>query len=153
MWSSSGQTKWKPLQIRPQSAETSSAGRPLSFLMNPSEERTWGLLAHIVPLAFAVTTSFGWVAALVIYLVYKDKSKFVAFHALQQVYFMLGLWLLGLLGAIMFVTVIGIPIAVVVWLFCVVSAIAWPIYAGLKANKGDWYEFPVVGRLAKTSVN
>jgi uncharacterized membrane protein len=105
-----------------------------------------------LPLAAALATSLGWVAALVIYLIYKDKSKFVAFHALQQLYFMLALWLLAFVGMMIFVTVVGIPIAILIWIVCGVSAVAWPIVAGLKANNGEWYEYPVVGKIARQSI-
>jgi uncharacterized membrane protein len=120
--------------------------------MNPQEEKTWGMLAHVIPLAAYLTTSLGWVAALVIYLVYKDKSKFVAFHALQQLLMMGAVWIATILGAFLFVTVIGIPIAVLIWFGCAVGSIVLTIIAAIKANNGEWWEYPLVGAYARKTV-
>ncbi|MBS1723417.1 MAG: DUF4870 domain-containing protein [Armatimonadetes bacterium] len=116
------------------------------------EEKTWGALAHVIPLVAALMSSFGWVAALVIWLLYKDKSKFVAFHALQQAFFMLAVWVLALIGVVLFVTVVGIPIAILVWIVCLGAAIGGPIYAAIKASNGGWWEYPLVGKVALNAV-
>ena len=120
--------------------------------MSQQEEKTWGLLAHLIPLGVFLISSFGWVAALVIYLAYKDKSKFVAFHALQQLYFMATLWVLGIISVIAFFTIVGIPIAIILWVVIAVGSVAGPVIAGIKANNGEWWEYPIVGRMARTSV-
>lgn len=121
--------------------------------MNQQEERTWGMLAHLIPLALYLTTSFGWVAALILYFVYKDKSKFVGFHALQQVLFMSAMWVLAWAGVVCFFTVIGIPLAFILWAICGIGGIVWPIIAAVRANNGDWYEYPIVGKIARNIVN
>ena len=120
--------------------------------MTPQEEKTWGMLAHLIPLGVLLVSSFGWVAALVIYIVHKDKSKFVAFHALQQLYFMGLVWILGIVGAILFFTVIGIPIAILLWVLIGIGSIACPIIGAIKATDGEWWEFPIIGKMARTSV-
>lgn len=121
--------------------------------MLEKEERTWGTLAHVIPLALYLTTTFGWVAALILYLAYKDKSKFVAYHALQMLLFIFGMWVLALVGVILFFTVIGIPLAIVFWIIAGIGGIVWPIVAAFKANAGLWYEYPIVGKIARGIVN
>lgn len=120
--------------------------------MTHEEEKQWGMLAHLIPLGAYMISSLGWVAALVIYLAYKDKSKFVAFHALQQLYFMGLSWILMIVGVVIFFTVIGIPVAILLWIAVGIASIAGPIYAGIKANNGEWWEYPIVGKLAKSSL-
>lgn len=120
--------------------------------MSSQEEKTWGTFAHIIPLLVTTFTSFGWVAALVIYLVHKDKSRFVAFHALQELYFMVAMWVLAIAGLILFFTVIGIPIALLLWVVSGFGAIIGPIIAAVKANNGEWWEYPVIGKMAKSAV-
>lgn len=110
------------------------------------------MLAHLIPLGFLLVSSFGWVAALVIYLVYKDKSKFVAFHALQQLYFMGLIWLLGIGCVILVFTVIGIPLAIPLVIVIGIGSIVGPVYAAIKANNGEWWEYPLVGKMARSSV-
>ncbi len=55
------------------------------------EERTWAMLAHLLTLVGYVVWIGAYLVPLVIYLVYKDKSPFVAFHALQSLFFQLAL--------------------------------------------------------------
>ena len=52
--------------------------------LSPSEERTWAMLAHLSVLINLVTGALGPIAALLIYLVYKDRSRYVAFQSLQS---------------------------------------------------------------------
>jgi uncharacterized Tic20 family protein len=53
--------------------------------MVQTEERTWSMLAHLSAiLNLFVPTLGGVIGAGVIYLVFKDKSKQIAFHALQS---------------------------------------------------------------------
>ena len=52
--------------------------------MYTPEEKQWGMLANILPLVISFFSGLGWVVSLIIYLIYKDKSRFVAFHALQS---------------------------------------------------------------------
>ena len=95
--------------------------------LGPGDERTWGLLAHLSVLLNLITGFAGPIAALVIYLVYKDRSRFVAYHALQSAIFQLIWWfgggvLIGVMWAIVgtlsaiVIGVVLIPIAVILTL-------------------------------------
>lgn len=113
------------------------------------DEKLWAMLAHFAGLLGYVTAVGQYAAPLVIYLLYKDKSKFVAFHALQSLFFQL-LVLAGfaLVGVIAMLTCIGgllaIPLSV--------AALVYVIIAGIKANQGEWYEYWLVGEMARKSV-
>ena len=52
--------------------------------MGTQEERTWSVLAHLSIFLNLVTGFLGPVAALVIWLVHRDRSSRVAFQALQS---------------------------------------------------------------------
>src|SRR5262245_48164067 len=54
-----------------------------------SDDRLWAMLAHLAALLGYLGGIIQYVAPLVIFLVYKDKCKFVAFHALQSLFFQL----------------------------------------------------------------
>ena len=90
------------------------------------DERTMAMLALI----FA---GFTFIVPLIIFLVKKDESKFVAFHSLQGLFFSL-----VMIGA----TVISCGL---LWPVGIVVGILW----GLKANSGEWAELPVVGKWAR----
>ena len=52
--------------------------------MNPKDENTWSVLAHLSVFLNLFTGFLGSVAALVIWLVYRDRSPRVSFHAMQS---------------------------------------------------------------------
>ncbi len=129
-----------------------------------SDERTMGTLAHVLQLVG------GWIAPLVIFLV-KRNSRFVSFHALQALllqalYFLLMIVVMGaFLAALVFGVAFHQPVAQhnslppqfiilfpVIWLgmmgwwvFMLVVAIVY----GIKAGRGEWAEYPLLGPLAR----
>lgn len=113
-----------------------------------NDERQWGMLAHILTLVVAYLTGFGWLCALVIYLTYKDKSRFVAFHALQSLYFQIAVFVAWIITIVLCFVLVGLLLIPVV----AIASIVWPIIAGLAANKGELYEYPVFGKMARQSV-
>jgi hypothetical protein len=60
--------------------------------MSAQDERTWSILAHLSMFMNLVTGFLGPVAALIIWLVYRDRSQQVAFHALESMWYQIG-WL------------------------------------------------------------
>jgi uncharacterized Tic20 family protein len=60
---------------------------PMGNGMSAQDERTWSMIAHLSVLLSLVTGIGGPIAALVIWLVYKDRSQRVAFHALQSLWY------------------------------------------------------------------
>ena len=51
--------------------------------LTPKDERTLGMLAHLVPLIFFVLSAgtLGFIASIVFYIMYKDRGPFVRAHA------------------------------------------------------------------------
>lgn len=79
----------------------------------------------------------GLIGPLILYLVKKDESEFVAFHALSSLYFGLAFFVIS------FVTC-GVGAVLLVIPYVVFEAIAT-----IKAYEGEWYELPVVGAYAR----
>lgn len=123
-----------------------------------NDERTFGLLVYILGI-FA-----GFLAPLALFLV-KRESKFVSFHALQCLAWHVIYFVLIFFGMmVFFISLIfslgslpgghnGPPVAFFgifgfVWLFAMggwlVNLILGIVY-GMKANKGEWAQFPLVG--------
>lgn len=112
---------------------------PYNSLGISQDDKTMAMLAELLPI---VT---GFIGPLVIWLIKKDQSKFVAFHAMQALFFHLAL------NVVMFVLGITIILALAapaVWLV----GIIFSVIAGLAANRGEWYELPVVGKIARQQV-
>lgn len=127
--------------------------------VTPGDERTWGLLAHLSTLLNLVTGFGGPIAALIIYLVYRDRSRFVAYHALQSMIFQLIWWfgggvLIGLMWAIVgglsmvLVGIILIPFALLltpVLLLLPVGALVYGVVGAVQVNQGQDFKYWLVG--------
>ena len=127
--------------------------------MTPGDERTWGILAHLSTLLNLVTGFGGPIAVLIIYLIYKDRSRFVAYHALQSMVFQLIWWfgggiLIGLMWAIVgglsmiLVGIILIPFAVLftlVLLLLPAGALVYGVVGAVQVNQGHDFKYWLVG--------
>jgi uncharacterized Tic20 family protein len=123
--------------------------------LTPSEERSWAMLAHLSILLNLVTGLLGPVGALIIYLVYKDRSRYVAYHSLQSLIFQLIAWVGGgILTAIAW-TITGVLSAILVGLLCIpislvisvipLGAIIYGIIGGIQCNQGQDFRYWLVG--------
>ena len=115
--------------------------------MSAQDERTWSMLAHLSVLLNLITGIGGPVAALIIWLVYRDKSQRVAFHALQSLWYQIA-WIVILsigwivTGILMFV-LIGFLLVPVMLLASLVPFIH-QCYAAYKVNQGVDYRYPII---------
>jgi uncharacterized protein len=127
--------------------------------MTPGDERTWGILAHLSTLLNLVTGFGGPIAALIIYMIYKDRSRFVAYHALQSMAFQLLWWfgggiLIGLMWAVVgglsmiLVGIILIPFAILFTLFLLLlpaGALVYGVVGAVQVNQGNDFKYWLVG--------
>lgn len=128
----------------PENAEPAPAAAPVAV---SDDERLWGMLSHLASLLTYVSAVGQFVAPLVIYLVYKDKSRFVTFHALQSLFFQL-----ALLVAILVVSGIGLATCGFGFLLLVplgVAALVYNIVAAIKAFNGEWFDYWLVGNFVR----
>src|SRR5919206_1421858 len=92
--------------------------------MSAQEEKTWSILAHLSIFLNLFTGFLGPVAALMIWLVYRDRSPRVAFHALQSMWYQIGWLVLLAVGwtvtALLLVILIGIVLIPVMAIVSVV---------------------------------
>lgn len=101
-----------------------------------SDERTLAIVAHLLSFIEG-----GIIGPLIIYLVKKDSSRFVAFHALQSLYF--GLLFIGVF-LITLITCIG-PI------ICAIFYFIYEVVACIRAGENKWYRLPLAGNWAMKS--
>ena len=103
------------------------------------DDKTMAMLAYLV----GIVTGFA--GPLILWLLKKDQSKFVAYHALQALLLHAAVVVGYLLSFVLFFLIIGmftLPIFVLLGL-------VFSILAGLAANRGEWYEIPVLGKIAR----
>jgi uncharacterized Tic20 family protein len=123
--------------------------------LSPSDERTWAMLAHLSILVNLVSGILGPVVAFVIYAIFKDRSRYVAYQSMQSFVFQLIWWVGGgaLIGATWAVT--GILSAVLIGLCLIpfaclltlipVFALGYGVFAGIEASQGKDFKYWLIG--------
>ncbi len=101
--------------------------------LSPADEKLWATLIHVGALFF------NFLVPLIGYLVLKDRGPFVRAHAATALNFQLTLLIAYAVGSILTVVLIGFFILAAVWVLNVVFCIV----AAVKANRGDWYRYPL----------
>lgn len=124
-----------------------------------STEQNWAMLAHLSILLNLITGILGPVVALIIYLVYKDRSRYIAYQSLQSTIFQLIVWVgVGLvIGAIWLFTgilsifLIGlllVPFALLATIFLLavpLASLIYGVYAAIKCSHGEDFRYWLVG--------
>jgi uncharacterized Tic20 family protein len=145
-------------------ASASMEEKPLIGVVEPTpDERTMATLAHVLQLVGS------WIAPLIILLV-KRESRFVSFHALQALLLQILHMIVMGVFMVMWVSTIFLTIAhqssgskaapptaffvlfpliflgfMGLWVLMLVVAIVY----GIKAGRGEWAEYPLLGSLSR----
>jgi uncharacterized protein len=106
-------------------------------LMTDADQRMWATLAHISGLLF------GFLGPLVIYLVMKDKGRFVRSQSLEALNFQITVAIAAIVSAILILVLIGLFLLPII----AVAAVVLMIMAAIAANRGEEYRYPLTLRL------
>jgi uncharacterized Tic20 family protein len=127
-------------ETNPDSVSTTSAGLPTQ------DEKTWGMLAHIAAFTgFLIPTLGCVIGPLIVWLVKRDQSAFVADQGKEALNFNISVLLAGIVCGILVWVFIGILLGVALFFFW----LAMTIIAGIKASEGVRYRYPFTLRLVK----
>lgn len=115
--------------------------------ISPEQERTWGTLAHGVPLVAMVLSAgtLGFVGSLVIYLLYKDRGPFVRAHAANAVNVQIVTGIVLIISIPLFFVLVGF----LTYPLALVYAFVMHLIGTLKANKGEWWSPPLTPSFVK----
>lgn len=108
------------------------------------DERTAAVLSHLSAIIAMVVTA-GWlsfVGPLVMWFMYKDRSPFVRQAAAGSFNFNLWAWLMNVIAWVLLYSVVGIPVAVVLWIVAGLMTLWCHIRGAMKASRGEPYRYP-----------
>jgi uncharacterized Tic20 family protein len=116
--------------------------------MSAQDERTWSVIAHLSVLAALVgLVPFG---ALIVWLIYKDRSPRVRFHAAQAFWYQVA-WIVIFIAyvpvtVVLSIVTLGIAAIVLVPLAFLLAVVplAHGCYAAYKVNQGIDYRYPFI---------
>ena len=116
--------------------------------MSPQDERTWSVLSHLSVLLLLIgLMPFG---ALLIWLIYKDRSEKVRFHALQALWYQIA-WVVilvvySIIAVFLSIVTLGIAAILLIPLAFVIGVV--PIihgcYAAYQVSQGVEYRYPYI---------
>jgi uncharacterized Tic20 family protein len=136
--------------------EQTSPNLPLS----PAEEKQWAMISHFSVLLNLFTAFMGVAVPVFIYFMYKDRSRYVAYHSLQAIIMQGicsfgGLLLAVLIGSlsqiIPFAGLICLPVSCLFGLLPLV-ALAYGTYGGFMTNKGEDFKYWLIGDWVRSTL-
>lgn len=108
----------------------------------PQEQRTMGMLCHLLALAGLIGVPFGNILGpLIIWLIKKNEMPFVDDQGKESVNFQI--------TALIAMLVLGIPTCGIGAIVVLVAALVFSIIGAVAANKGMYYRYPYCWRLIK----
>ena len=108
------------------------------------EDRGLAAITHLSGLAGYIIPFGGVIVPIIIWMV-KSESAVIVGIAKQAVLLNVIVFVLFLASAVLFITIIFIPLVILFWIVLGIVALALPIVGAIKASQGDYYRYPVVG--------
>ena len=132
---------------------------PSPELISPSKEHNWAMLAHLSILLNLFTGFLGPILAFIIYFVYRDRSRYIAYQSLQAGIFQLIVWVgiglvigaMWLVTAVLSIVLIGllcVPftlLGTIFLLFVPIASLVYGVIAALKCSSGEDFRYWLVG--------
>jgi uncharacterized Tic20 family protein len=108
------------------------------------EDRTLATLTHLSGLSGYIVPFAGVIVPIVIWMV-KSENKVIAAIAKQAILLNVVAFVVFAVTAVLALTIILLPIAIVCWILLGIAVVVLPIVGALKANDGHYYAYPIVG--------
>jgi uncharacterized Tic20 family protein len=118
-----------------------AGGRPGQPPLSADQERLWGMLAHLLSFV-AAYIALGFVAPLVVLLVFGPRSAYVRAQAVESLNFNLSWLLYAIVAGILLIIGIGLLILIALGIAYVVLI----IIASVRANNGQFFRYPLTIR-------
>lgn len=106
-------------------------------------EKNYSLVMHLTTIALHIVP-VPLIPVLIMWLIKKDESKFIADHGREALNFQISLLLYGLLGLI---TLPLLGLGAIVWAATWVLGIVGTILAAVAAGKGRYFRYPACLRM------
>lgn len=124
---------------------------PLAGASAPPSARQWAMFAHLSALV-AMVIGFAFLGPLAIYLAKGNEHPFIRQHSLEALNFNLSFLIYGVVGGLLTVLLLFLIVGVILIPVLIAGAILWlvlVIMAGVKANNGETYRYPLTIRFMR----
>lgn len=118
----------------PQGPVAGPGGQPP---LRPDEEKTWGILAH------AGGFLLGFLAPLIVWLIYRDRSQWIATTGREALNFQISYFVYFLVATFSIFLLVGFVLLPVIW----IAYYVFMIIGSIKAAGFENYRYPLIFRL------
>jgi uncharacterized Tic20 family protein len=125
------------MSMPPNPSGPPSGGYRPAAPMRPEDEKLWAVGAHLGPLVL------GFIAPLVVWLVFKDRSAFLDRQGKEALNFQISYMVYFFVAALSLLVVVGLvllPLVGVAW-------VVFMVIASVKASQYEDYRYPAIFRL------
>lgn len=109
------------------------------------DERMWGMLTHLSAFSFFIFPFGNILGPLIVWQIKKEEFPFVDDQGKEAVNFQISMTIYGIISTLLIVMIIGIALLAAVF----ITTFVLTIIAGIKANEGIHYRYPLVIRVIK----
>lgn len=113
--------------------------------MTQKEERQWAMLSHLGTFSAFLIPFGNIIVPLVIWQVKKGESTFTVEHSKESLNFQISLMIYYIAATLLILIIIGFFLLIGLFVFNIITV----IIAGIKANEGESYQYPMTIRFIK----
>jgi len=141
----------QPQAYQPPAPGQSYPGQPAAFgqqqVLDPAQQRQWGMLSHLIPLIAMVLSAglLGFVGSLIIYVMYKDRGDFVRQHAANSLNIQIITGIFLLISFPLMLILVGFA----TYFIALAIAFVLHIIGALRANEGQQWSPPMTPQFVK----
>ncbi len=106
------------------------------------DERLYATFLHLSLLAHLVLSGFAIVVPVIMWILKKDESSYIADHGREAINFQISLIIYSLVAAIFTIVLIGLPFLLLIPIYALVCM----VLAAVAANRGELYRYPMTIR-------
>jgi hypothetical protein len=118
--------------------------QPPTYLQTP-EQKQMGLFLHLSQLANVILFPLGIVLPIVIWQTQKDQMPALDAHGKMVANWMISFTIYMVISIILVLFIIGIPAVIALGII----GIVFPIIGAIKANNGEFWEYPLTIKFLK----
>jgi hypothetical protein len=113
--------------------------------LTEAQERSWGMFCHLAALAGYIIPFGNIIGPLIIWLIKKDESEFVADQGKESLNFQISICIYAIIAGLLILILVGVFLLIAIGIFSLVMI----IIATVKASNGEKYRYPLTLRLIK----
>jgi len=113
--------------------------------LQTADERQWGMLLHLSQFAAYVIPVFGLLAPILIWQMKKDEMPGIDAHGKMVTNWIISSIIYAIVSGVLSIIAIGLLGLLALAIMCIV----FPIIGGIKANNGEFWEYPLTIKFLK----